>query len=45
MKIDKKNLAIQLLALAGLALSIKLAFIYYAANFDKYSLASFLFNK
>ena len=41
MKIDKKNLAIQLLALAGLALSIKLAFIYYAANFDKYSLASF----
>lgn len=41
MKIDKKNLAIQLLALAGLALSIKLAFIYYAANFDKYALASF----
>lgn len=41
MKIDKKNLAIQLLALAGLALSIKLAFIYYTANFDKYALASF----
>ncbi len=41
MKIDKKNLAIQILALAGLALAIKLAFIYYAANFDKYALASF----
>lgn len=41
MKIDKKKLAIQILALAGLALSVKLAFIYYAANFDKYALASF----
>lgn len=41
MKIDKKRLAIQLLALAGLVLSIKLAFIYYSANYDKYSLSSF----
>lgn len=41
MKIDKKNLAIQLLALVGLALSIKLAFIYYTANYDRYALASF----
>lgn len=41
MKIDKKKLAIQILALLGLALSIKLAFIYYSANFDKYALSSF----
>lgn len=41
MKIDKKNLSIQILALVGLALSIKLAFIYYSANYDKYALSSF----
>lgn len=41
MKIDKKNLSIQLLALIGLGLAIKLAFIYYSANYDKYALSSF----
>lgn len=41
MKIDKKMLTIQILALAGLMLSIKLAFIYYHANYDKYALSSF----
>ena len=41
MKLDKKNLSIQALALLGLGLTIKLAFIYYSANYDKYSLSSF----
>ena len=41
MVIDKKKLSIQILALIGLGLAIKLAFIYYSANFDKYSLPSF----
>ncbi len=41
MKFDKKNLSIQLLALIGLGLAIKLAFIYYSANYDKYALSSF----
>lgn len=41
MVIDKKKLSIQILALIGLVLAIKLAFIYYSANFDKYSLPSF----
>ncbi|MBQ7764105.1 thioredoxin domain-containing protein [bacterium] len=41
MKFDKKNLAIQILALIGLGLSIKLAFIFHAANFDQYALSSF----
>ena len=41
MKFDKKNISIQLLALIGLGLAIKLAFIYYSANYDKYSLSSF----
>ena len=41
MKFDIKNISIQLLALIGLGLSIKLAFIYYAANYDKYALSSF----
>lgn len=41
MKIDKNKLAIQILALIGLGLSIKLAFIYYSANYDKYALSSF----
>lgn len=41
MKIDKKMLAIQLLALIGLGLSIKLAMIFHTANFDKYALSSF----
>lgn len=41
MNIDKKNLSIQILALIGLGLAIKLAFIYYAANYDQYALSSF----
>lgn len=41
MKIDKKNLSVQILALIGLGLAIKLAFIYYIANYDKYALSSF----
>lgn len=41
MNIDKKKTAIQILAFIGLALSIELAFIYYKANYDPYSLASF----
>ena len=41
MKIDKKNLSIQILALIGLGLAIKLAFIYYSANYDRYALSSF----
>lgn len=41
MNIDKKKLAIQILAVAGLALTIKLAMIYYVANYEKYALPSF----
>ena len=41
MKINKKILAIQILAVIGLILSIKLAFIHYSANYDKYALSSF----
>ena len=41
MKLDKKSISIQILALLGLVLTIKLAFIYNAANFDKYALSSF----
>lgn len=41
MNIDKKNIAIQILALLGLGLSIKLAFIFYSAVFDQYALPSF----
>lgn len=41
MNINKRKLGIQILALAGLALSIKLAHIYYVANFEKYALPSF----
>ena len=41
MKIDKRNLAIQILALIGFGLSIKLAMIYYDANYNKYALSSF----
>ncbi len=38
---DYKNLTIQILAVLGLALSVKLAFIYYSANYDQYALSSF----
>ena len=41
MKIDKKKLAIQILAFIGLLLSIKLACIYYVANYETYALSSF----
>lgn len=41
MKINKKTLYIQILALIGLALAIKLSFIYYNANYNKYALSSF----
>lgn len=41
MNIDKKKLAIQILAIAGFALTIKLAMIYYVANYEKYALPSF----
>ena len=41
MNIDKKKLGIQLLGLLGLVLSIKLACIYYVANYEKYALSSF----
>ena len=41
MVIDKKKLFIQILSVIGFALSVKLAMIYYSANYDKYALASF----
>ena len=41
MKFDKKKFWVIVLALLGLGLSIKLAHIYYVANFDKYALSSF----
>ena len=41
MNIDKKKLAVQILAFAGLLLSVKLACIYYVANYEKYALSSF----
>ena len=39
--INKKKLSIQILALIGFALTIKLAMIYYVANYEKYALPSF----
>lgn len=41
MKINKKTFYIQILSLIGLALAIKLSFIYYNANYNKYALSSF----
>lgn len=41
MIIDKKKLSIQILALLGFCLTIKLAMIYYVANYEKYALPSF----
>lgn len=41
MKIDAKKIAIQLLTLIGFALTVKLACIYYVANYEKYALSSF----
>ena len=41
MNIDKKKIAVQILTLIGFALTIKLACIYYVANYEKYALSSF----
>ena len=41
MNIDKKKIAIQILSVFGFVLTIKLAMIYYVANYEKYALASF----
>lgn len=41
MKFDKKTVLIQILAIIGLVLAVKLSFIYYSANYDKYALSSF----
>lgn len=41
MTIDKKKLGIQILSLVGIIITIKLACIYYVANFQKYALSSF----
>lgn len=41
MKFNKKILAIQILAVIGLIISIKLSFIYYDANYNKFALSSF----
>lgn len=41
MKFDKQFVWIRVLAVIGLALSVKLAMIYYSANYDEYALSSF----
>ena len=41
MSFDKKRLAIQILSVAGFLLTIKLAMIFYVANYEKYALSSF----
>ena len=41
MSIDKKKLTIQILTAIGFLLTIKLACIYYVANYEKYALSSF----
>ena len=41
MQIDKRKLSIQILSIIGLVLTIKLAMIYYVANYEKYALSSF----
>lgn len=41
MNFDRKKIIIQILAFTGLLLTIKLAMIYYVANYEKYALASF----
>lgn len=41
MKFNSKNLYIQILAIIGLIIAIKLSFIYYDANYNKYALSSF----
>ena len=41
MNLNKKRLIIQILSIFGFLLTIKLAMIYYFANYERYSLASF----
>lgn len=41
MNTDNRKLTIQILAIIGFILTIKLAMIYYSANYEKYALASF----
>ena len=41
MKIDIRKITVQILAVLGFILSVKLAMIYYDANYNKYALASF----
>ena len=41
MKFDKQYVWIRVLALIGFALTVKLAMIYYSANYDQYALSSF----
>ena len=41
MKFDKQYVWIRILALIGFALTVKLAMIYYSANYDQYALSSF----
>ena len=41
MVIDKKKLWIQILTIIGFALTVKLAMIYYVANYERYALSSF----
>ncbi len=41
MNVDKKNLSIQILSIIGFILTIKLAIIYYVANYVQYALSSF----
>ncbi len=41
MSVDKKKLTIQILTAVGFILTIKLACIYYVANYEKYALSSF----
>ena len=41
MAIDKRKIFILILSVIGFALSVKLAMIYYSANYDRYALSSF----
>ena len=39
--LDKKKLGIQILSIIGIIITIKLACIYYVANYQQYALSSF----
>ena len=41
MKLNKKTIYLQILSFIGLALAVKLSFIYYNANYNRYALSSF----